>query len=111
MLTLQINNPDIETIFLEGFNSNKEKFLEFIQDSYQHMKHVESFERSIRQAKLQESGELEELSLDAMIVLNKGLQFELKIPNDDTEQTLQELEIKKGKSFKNVDELFEDLDS
>ncbi len=42
MLTLQINNPNIENIFLEGFNSNKEKFLEFIQYSYQEMKVKES---------------------------------------------------------------------
>lgn len=67
MLTLQINNPTIEEIFLEGFNSNKEQFLEFIQNSYQHMKLMESFERSVKQAKLQESGELEELSLDELI--------------------------------------------
>jgi DNA-damage-inducible protein J len=46
-----------------------------------------------------------------MIVLNKGLPFELKIPNNDTKQALDELETKKGKSFKNVDELFDDLDS
>ena len=67
MLTLQINNPSIENIFLEGFNSNKEKFLEFIQYSYKNMMLKESFERSLRQAKLQESGELEELSLDDLI--------------------------------------------
>jgi len=46
-----------------------------------------------------------------MIVLNKGLPFELKIPNDKTKQALHELETKKGKSFKNIDELFDDLDS
>ena len=46
-----------------------------------------------------------------MIVLNKGLPFELKIPNNDTKQALHELETKKGKNFKNVDELFDDLDS
>ncbi len=46
-----------------------------------------------------------------MIVLNNGLPFELKIPNDDTKKALHELETKKGKSFKNVDELFDDLDS
>lgn len=46
-----------------------------------------------------------------MIVLNKGLPFELKIPNDKTKQALDELETRKGKSFKNVDELFTDLDS
>ena len=27
MLTLKIQNPEIEAIFLEGFNSNKEMFL------------------------------------------------------------------------------------
>jgi len=46
-----------------------------------------------------------------MIVLNKGLPFELKIPNNDTKQALHELETKKGKTFKNVDQLFDDLDS
>jgi len=46
-----------------------------------------------------------------MIVLNKGLPFELKIPNDHTKQALHELETKKGKMFKNVDALFDDLDS
>jgi len=46
-----------------------------------------------------------------MIVLNKGLPFELKIPNNDTKKALHELEARKGKSFKNVDELFDDLDS
>jgi DNA-damage-inducible protein J len=46
-----------------------------------------------------------------MIVLNQGLPFELKIPNDKTKLALHELETKKGKSFKNVDELFDDLDS
>jgi len=46
-----------------------------------------------------------------MIVLNKGLPFELKIPNKETKQAFKELEAKKGKSFKNIDELFNDLDS
>ena len=46
-----------------------------------------------------------------MIVLNQGLPFELKIPNDTTKQALHELKTKEGKSFKNVDELFDDLDS
>ena len=67
MLSLHINNPNIEAIFLEGFNSNKEKFFEFIQYSYNNMKLKESFERSIRQAKLQESGELEDIPLDELI--------------------------------------------
>jgi len=46
-----------------------------------------------------------------MIVLNKGLPFELKLPNYDTIQALKELENRDGKTFKNVDELFTDLDS
>ncbi len=46
-----------------------------------------------------------------MTVLNKGLPFELKIPNKETKQALKELEAKKGKSFNNIDELFNDLDS
>lgn len=46
-----------------------------------------------------------------MIVLNKGLPFELKLPNQDTMQAFYELEKRDGKSFKNVDELFNDLDS
>jgi len=46
-----------------------------------------------------------------MIVLNKGLPFELKIPNSSTIKALQELKNKEGKTFKNVDELFEDLDN
>ena len=35
MLTLQIQNPEIENIFAEGFQGNKEKFLAFIQRSYE----------------------------------------------------------------------------
>ena len=46
-----------------------------------------------------------------MIVLNKGLPFELKLPNLNTIQALEELENRDGKTFKNVDELFADLDS
>jgi len=46
-----------------------------------------------------------------MIVLNNGLPFELKIPNSQTRQALHELEIRDGKTFDNVDELFADLDS
>ena len=46
-----------------------------------------------------------------MIVLNKGLPFELKLPNNDTIQALEELQNKNGETFNNVDELFADLDS
>ena len=46
-----------------------------------------------------------------MIVLNKGLPFEVKIPNKKTKKALDELENRDGKFFDNVDDLFEELDS
>jgi len=46
-----------------------------------------------------------------MIVLSKGLPFELKIPNSETRKALGELENREGRTFKNVDELFTDLDT
>lgn len=45
-----------------------------------------------------------------MIVMNKGLPFDVKIPTEETQKALNELKTKQGKSFKNVDDLFEDLD-
>ena len=38
MITLKIENEQIENIFLNEFNSNKDKFFEFIQNSYVKMK-------------------------------------------------------------------------
>ncbi len=46
-----------------------------------------------------------------MIVLNNGLPFEVKIQNNKTKKALTELENKDGKTFKNIDELFDDLDN
>ncbi|CAA6823333.1 MAG: Unknown protein [uncultured Sulfurovum sp.] len=46
-----------------------------------------------------------------MIVMNKGLPFEVKIPTEETKEALNELENKKGKSFKTVNALFDDLDN
>jgi DNA-damage-inducible protein J len=46
-----------------------------------------------------------------MIVLHKGLPFDVKIPTKETQKALNELQNRKGKSFKNIDELFKDLDS
>ncbi len=45
-----------------------------------------------------------------MIVMNNGLPFDVKIPNKETEKALKELQNREGKSFKNVDDLFADLD-
>ncbi len=63
MLTIQINNPNIENIFLEGFNSNKDKFLEFIQYSYQEMKLKES---NLQDAREIENIDLKILQIDSM---------------------------------------------
>ncbi len=68
MLTLKIENHDVENIFLEGFDSNKDAFFEFIKVNYQKMLLLKSLERSAKQAKLQENGELEEFSLDELII-------------------------------------------
>ena len=46
-----------------------------------------------------------------MIVLNNGLPIEVKIQNNKTKKALTELENKDGKTFKNIDELFDDLDN
>lgn len=44
MLTLQIDNREIENIFSEGFQSNKEKFLAFIKSSYVKRASLEAYE-------------------------------------------------------------------
>ncbi len=38
MLTINIENKKVEDIFLNEFNSNKEKFIEFIEDSFTNFK-------------------------------------------------------------------------
>ena len=44
MLTLQIDNSEIETIFVKGFEGNKEKFLDFIKSSYTQKASLEAYE-------------------------------------------------------------------
>ena len=44
-----------------------------------------------------------------MIVLNKGIPFDVKLPTKETEIALNELAKKQGKTFKNTDDLFKDL--
>ncbi|MEO1953959.1 MAG: type II toxin-antitoxin system RelB/DinJ family antitoxin [Campylobacterales bacterium] len=46
-----------------------------------------------------------------MVVANKGLPFDVKIPTKEFKKSINELENKDGKSFKSVDELFDDLDN
>ncbi|MFP4332234.1 MAG: hypothetical protein ACOCP1_01945 [Campylobacterales bacterium] len=67
MLTLKIENPEIEKIFLDGFGSNKESFFAFIKESYEKTSLLNSLDKSIKQAKLQEDGELPETTLGELI--------------------------------------------
>lgn len=48
---------------------------------------------------------------NSMVVMNKGLPFEVKIPNNETQKALKELEERKGSTFSNIDSLFDDLDN
>ncbi|MCD4817574.1 MAG: type II toxin-antitoxin system RelB/DinJ family antitoxin [Candidatus Cloacimonetes bacterium] len=48
---------------------------------------------------------------NSMIVLNNGLPFDAKIPNKKTLKAISELKEKQGKTFSNVDDLFQDLES
>jgi len=44
MLTLHIDDPNIETIFTQGFEGSKEKFLSFIKSAYKQKVSIEAFE-------------------------------------------------------------------
>jgi len=47
----------------------------------------------------------------SMVVANKGLPFDVKIPTKEFKNSIDELENKNGKSFNTPDELFKDLDA
>ena len=47
----------------------------------------------------------------SMVVANKGLPFDVKLPTKEFKKSIDELENKDGKSFKTTDELFKDLDN
>ena len=47
MLTLNIENKKVEEIFLNEFHSNKDKFFEFIQNSYEKLKTNDNQDDSI----------------------------------------------------------------
>jgi DNA-damage-inducible protein J len=47
----------------------------------------------------------------SMVVANKGLPFDVKIPTKEFKNSLDELETKNGKSFNSTDALFKDLDA
>ena len=67
MLALKIENPRVEEIFLEGFNSDKESFFKFIIDAYEKQKFLNSLDKSCKQAILQQNGELAETTLQDLI--------------------------------------------
>ena len=46
----------------------------------------------------------------SMVVANKGLPFDVKIPTKEFKNSINELETKNGKNFNTTDELFKDLD-
>lgn len=46
-----------------------------------------------------------------MVVANNGLPFDVKLPTQEFKKSIDELENKKGESFKTTDELFKDLDN
>jgi len=47
----------------------------------------------------------------SMVVANKGLPFDVKIPTKKFKDSINELETKNGKNFNTTDELFKDLDA
>ncbi|MCP5046312.1 MAG: hypothetical protein GY940_04015 [bacterium] len=67
MLSLKVEDPKVEEIFLEGFGSNKESFFRFIIDAYEKQKILVSLDKSCKQAILQQNGELGESTLQDLI--------------------------------------------
>ena len=47
----------------------------------------------------------------SMVVANKGLPFDVKIPTKEFQHAMDELQTKNGKSFNTTDELVKDLDA
>jgi hypothetical protein len=46
-----------------------------------------------------------------MVVMNKKLPFVTKVPTEEMQKAFDELESKEGRTFKDVDELFNYLDN
>ena len=46
-----------------------------------------------------------------MVVANKGLPFDVKLPTKEFKKSIDELENRDGKKFDNVDDFFKDLDN
>ena len=46
-----------------------------------------------------------------MVILKKDLPFEIIQPNEETRKVLEELEVRDGQTFSNINELFENLEN
>ena len=44
------------------------------------------------------------------VALNRGLPFDIKIPNDETLEAMQEIQQGGGKRYKSSEDMFDDLD-
>ncbi len=67
MLSLKIEDPKVEEIFIEGFHSDKASFFQFIIDAYEKQRFLASLDKACKQAILQQNGELEESTLQDLI--------------------------------------------
>jgi hypothetical protein len=67
MIALQIDNPKVETLFLDQFGSSKESFFQFILDSFEKRQLLRSLDVSCKQVKLQQTKELESTTLGELI--------------------------------------------
>ena len=66
MITLQIDNSEVENIFTQGFSGDKESFLAFIKSSYNKRESLRAFdedqERFMQTYKQMKNGSMEMLS-------------------------------------------------
>ncbi|MDO8454000.1 MAG: hypothetical protein Q7S59_05470 [Sulfurimonas sp.] len=100
MLTLKIQNPEIENIFLEGFQSNKEMFFEFVKDSYNKMVLLHSFDNSVKQVK--HESEIERLEG----IVNKSKTEVIEASNKNDNSKVVELTKNIANCQKNINDKF-----
>ncbi len=67
MISIRVEDPKVEKIFLDGFASDKESFFEFIVDAYERQQFLNSLDKSCKQAIMQQNGEIEESTLQDLI--------------------------------------------
>jgi len=67
MLTLQIQNPEIEEIFKTDFFGNQENFISFFLQKYREEKFYKSFDKSCKEAKENIENKTSGKTLDELI--------------------------------------------